>query len=89
MRRGTPCRVADCRRMRADSQRTSSTSVSANSRNLAGHELLVMVLIWLVLILAACAAGLQPDNPRTASTTSEPIQEYLSQRDRGADMGGG
>ena len=73
MRRGTPCRVADCRRMRADSAKNEQHFGFGRVFKLAGHELLVMVLIWLVLILAACAAALQPDNPRTASTTSEPI----------------
>ena len=72
---GKPCRVADCRRMRADTQRTSSSSVRPGLRALAGRGLLVTVLIWLVLVLAGCAAGPRPDHPRTASTASEPVHD--------------
>ena len=68
MRRGTPCRVADCRRMRADMQRSSSFAASGKSRALAGRGLLGTVLIWLALVLAGCAAGPRPDYPRTPST---------------------
>ena len=75
MRRGTPCRVADCRRMRADTQRSSSSAGSAGSRALAGRGLLGTVLIWLALVLTGCAAGPRPDYPRTASTASEPIHD--------------
>ena len=71
MRCETSCQVAGCRRMRTDKQRTSSTSVAADSRTWAGHELPVMVLVWLVLLLAGCATGPRPDYPRTASATSE------------------
>ena len=75
MRCGTPCRVADCRRMRADTQRSSSSAGSAVSRALAGRGLLGTVLIWLALVLTGCAAGPRPDDPRTASTASEPIHD--------------
>ena len=77
MRRGTPCRVADCRRMRADTQRSSSSAGSAKSRALAGRGLLGTVLIWLALVLTGCAAGPRPDYPRTASTAFE---DYASTR---------
>ena len=77
MRRGTPCRVADCRRMRADTQRTSSSAGSAESRALAGRGLLGTVLIWLALVLTGCAAGPRPDYPRTPSTAFE---DYASTR---------
>ena len=77
MRRGTPCRVADCRRMRADTQRSSSSAGSAESRALAGRGLLGTVLIWLALVLTGCAAGPRPDYPRTPSTAFE---DYASTR---------
>ena len=77
MRRGTPCRVADCRRMRADTQRSSSSAGSAKSRALAGRGLLGTVLIWLALVLTGCAAGPRPDYPRTPSTAFE---DYASTR---------
>ena len=77
MRRGTPCRVADCRRMRADTQRSSSSAGSAGSRALAGRGLLGTVLIWLALVLTGCAAGPRPDYPRTPSTAFE---DYASTR---------
>ena len=77
MRCGTPCRVADCRRMRADTQRSSSSAGSAESRALAGRGLLGTVLIWLALVLTGCAAGPRPDYPRTPSTAFE---DYASTR---------
>ncbi len=75
MRCGTPCR--DCCRMRADTQRASSSAGSAASRALAGRGLLGTVLIWLVLVLTGCAAGPRPDYPRTSSTAFE---DYASTR---------
>ena len=77
MRRGMPCRVADCRRMRADTQRSSSSGGSARPWSLAGCGLLGTVLVWLALVLAGCAAGPRPDYPRTASTA---FQDHASTR---------
>ena len=71
MRRGTPCGVADGRRTRADTQRTSSPAGSAESRAPAGRGLHGTVLIWLAQVLAGCAARPRPDHPRTASTAFE------------------
>jgi cardiolipin synthase C len=80
MRRGTPCRVADCRRMRADTQRTSSSAGSAESRALTGRGLLPTVLIWLARILTRCATRPRPDYPRTVSTAFEdPASTRLGQ----------
>ena len=77
MRRGTPCRTADCRRMRADSQRPSSFAASGKPWALAGRGLFGTVLIWLALALAGCAAGPRPDYPRTPSTA---FQDYAPTR---------
>ena len=80
MRRGTPCRVADCRRMRADTQRTSSSAGSAESRALAGRGLPRTVLIWLAQVLTGCATRPRPDYPRTVSTAFEdPASTRLGQ----------
>ena len=80
MRRGTPCRVADCRRMRADTQRTSSSAGSAKSRALAGRGLPRTVLIWLAQVLTGRATRPRPDYPRTVSTAFEdPASTRLGQ----------
>ena len=80
MRRGTPCRVADCRRMRAHTQRTSSSAGSAESRALAGRGLLRTVLNWLAQVLTGCATHPRPDYPRTISTAFEdPASTRLGQ----------
>ena len=49
---GKPREVTDCRRMRADTQRTSSSGGSAESRALDGRGLLATILIWLSLALS-------------------------------------
>jgi cardiolipin synthase C len=77
MRCEVPCRVADYRRMRADTRRSGSPAGSAKSPALAGRGLLHTVLIWLALVLTGCAAGPRPDYPRTASTAFE---DYASTR---------
>ena len=77
MRCGMPCRVGDCRRMRADTQRSSSSAGSGGPPALAGRGLLGTVLIWLALILTGCAAGPRPDYPRPPSTAFE---DYASTR---------
>jgi hypothetical protein len=51
MRRATRCQVADCRRMRADTQRTSSPASSAESRALARLSLPRTVLTWLAEVI--------------------------------------
>ena len=66
MRSGKPCGFADCRRMHANTQRTSSSAGSAKSRALDGRGLLATILVWLALALAGCAAGPRPDHPSTA-----------------------
>ena len=79
MRRGTPCRVADCR-MRADRQRTSSSAGSTESRALAGRGLPRTVLNWLAQVLAGGAARPRPDYPRRASAAFEdPASTRLGQ----------
>jgi Uncharacterized conserved protein (DUF2183) len=75
MRRGTPCGVADCRRMRADTQRTDSSAGSAESRARVGRGLLGAVLVWLALALAGCAGGPRPDRPSTPPTASGPVHD--------------
>ena len=77
MRCGIPFGVTDCRRMRADTQRSSSSGGSARPRSLSGCGLLGTVLVWLALVLAGCATGPRPDYPRTASTA---FQDYESTR---------
>jgi putative cardiolipin synthase len=80
MRRGTPCRVANCRRMRADTQPTSSSAGSDESRTLAGRGLPRAVLIWLAQVLTGCASRPRPDYPRTVSTAFEdPASTRLGQ----------
>ena len=80
MRRGTPCRVPVCCRMRADRQRTQSSAGSAESRALAGRELPRTVLIWIAQVLTGCAARRQPDYTRTVSTAFEdPASTRLGQ----------
>ena len=80
MRRGTPCRVPDCCRKRADRQRTQSSAGSAESRALAGRELLRTVLIWIAQVLTGCAPRRRPDYTRTVSTAFEdPASTRLGQ----------
>ena len=80
MRRGTPSRVEDCRRMRADPQRTSSSAGSPESRALAGRGLPRMVLMWLAEVLTGRATRPRPDYPRTVSTAFEdPASTRLGQ----------
>ena len=75
MRSGKPHGVADCRRMRADMQRTSSSGGSAESRALDGRSLLATVLVWLALAIAGCAAGPEPDHTSTPPTAFEPVHD--------------
>ena len=71
MRRGTPSGAADCR-LRADTQRTSSSAGPAESRALdAGRGLFGTALIWLAQVLTGSATRPRPDYPRTVSTTFE------------------
>ena len=78
MPRGTPCQVADYRRMRTDMlQLTSSAAGSAAARTPVGRGILGLVLICLALVLTGCAAGPRPDYPRTPSTAFE---DYASTR---------
>ena len=80
MRRGTPCRVADCRRIYADTHPASSSAVSSKPWALAVRSLLGTVLIGLALVLAGCAAGPRPDYPRTPSTAfKDPASTRLGQ----------
>ena len=72
---GKPREVTDCRRMRADTQRTSSSAGSAESRALDGRGLLATILIWLTLALAGCAAGDRPVYPSTPPTAFEPVHD--------------
>ena len=79
MRRGTPCRVADCR-MRADTQRTSGSARSAESRALAGRGLPRTVLNWLAQVLTGRAARPGPTIRAAASTAFEdPASTRLGQ----------
>ena len=73
MRCGMSCRFTGCRRPSAGTQRSSGCSVSATCRALAGHVLLVVALISLVLNVTACAAHPRSDDPPKASATSEPV----------------
>ena len=75
MRSGKPRGVADCRRMHADMQRTSSSGGSAESRALDGRGLLATILVWLALAFAGCAAGPRPDHSSTAPAASEPVHD--------------
>ena len=80
MRRGTPCQVADCRRMHADTQRTSSSPGLPVSGAPAGHGLPRTILNWLAQILAGWAIRRRPDYPRTVSTAFEnPASTRLGQ----------
>ena len=80
MRRGMPCQVADCRRMHADTQRTSSSAGSAESRALAGRGLPRTVLTWLAQVLTGRTTRPRPDYPRTVSTAFEdPASTRLGQ----------
>jgi putative cardiolipin synthase len=80
MRRGAPCRVDDCRRIRDDTQRTGGSAGSAESRALAGRGLPRTILIWLAQILTGCATRPRPDYPRTVSTAFvDPASTRLGQ----------
>jgi hypothetical protein len=70
---GTPRQAADCRRMRAHTQPSSSSAGSAVSRAPAGSRPFATVLIWLTLLLAGCVAGPEYSDPRTPSTASESV----------------
>jgi hypothetical protein len=73
-------RVADCRRMRADTQRTSSSAGSTESRALAGRGLPRTVLNWFAQVLTGRATRHRPDDPRTVSTAFEdPASTRLGQ----------
>jgi putative cardiolipin synthase len=79
MRRGTPCRVAKCRRRHADTQRASSFAGLAESRALAGRGLPRTVLIWLAQVLTGTRAR-RPASPRAVSTAFEdPASTRLGQ----------
>ena len=68
MRRGTPCRVADCHRMRSD------------TRPLRGRGLPRTVMIWLTQSLTGCVTRPRPDYPRMVSTAFEdPASTRLGQ----------
>ena len=72
---GTPRQAADCRCIRAHTQPSSSPAGSAVSRAPAGRGPLGTILIWLALLLTGCAAGPQPDDPRTPSAATEPAHD--------------
>jgi putative cardiolipin synthase len=74
MGRGARRRIAGCRRVRADIQRTSSVAGSAESQVLAGPGRLSTVLNWLTLVLTGRAAGPRSDYPRTPSTALEDFE---------------
>jgi cardiolipin synthase C len=79
MRRGTPCRVADCRRVR-DDPLTSGSAGSAGSRGLVSRGLPRTVLIWLAQILTGSPTRLRPHYPRTVSTAfDDPASTKLGQ----------
>jgi hypothetical protein len=71
MRDGTSYRVADCRRVRADTQPTSSSAGLPESRAPAGRGLPRTVLNWLARVLTGCAIRPRPDYPRAAATAFE------------------
>ena len=88
MGRGTPYRIADNRRMRAEAQRTSSSPVSAESSAkswaeswaLAVRRLPRTVLIWLNRVFTAWATRRKAEYPRTASRAfDEPASTRLGQ----------
>ena len=64
----------------ADTQRTSSSAGSAESRALAGRGLPRTVLNWLAQVLTGRATRPRPDYPRTVSTAFEdPASTRLGQ----------
>jgi putative cardiolipin synthase len=66
--------------MRADTQRTSSSAGSPESRGLAGRGLPRTVLNWLAQVLTGWAIRRRPDSPRTVSTAFEdPASTRLGQ----------
>ncbi len=80
MRRGTPYRVADCRQMRADTQQTSNSAGSVESRALTGPGLPRKVLAWLAQVLTGRATRHQPDYPRKETTAfADPASTRLGQ----------
>ena len=80
MRRGTSSRVEDCSRMRADTQGTSSSAGSPESRALTGRGLQRTVLMWLAGVLTGRATRPRPRYPRTVSTAFEdPASTRLGQ----------
>ena len=80
MRRGTSSGVEDCARTCADTQETSSSAGSAESRALAGCGFPRTVLIWLAKVLTGSATRPLPDNPRTVSTAfGDPASTRLGQ----------
>jgi hypothetical protein len=66
--------------MCADTQQTSSSAGSAESRSLGGRGLPRTVLIWLVQIVTGCITRPRPDYPRTGSTAcQDPAATRLGQ----------
>jgi cardiolipin synthase C len=71
MRRGTPSRLADCHWMRADTQQTSSTASSTESRTPAARRLSRTALIRLTQLITGRATHPRPDYSRTVSAAFE------------------
>ena len=66
--------------MRTDTQRTSSSAGSVESRALAGRGLPRTVLTWLAQVLTGRATRLRPDYPRKESTAfADPASTRLGQ----------
>jgi hypothetical protein len=80
MRRGTSSRVEDCSRMHADTQGTSNSAGSPESRALTGSGLQRTVRMWLAGVLSGRATRPRPRYPRTMSTAFEdPASTRLGQ----------
>ena len=86
MRRGRSCRVADCRRMRADTQRTSSAAGSAGASDTCRAR---ATRHGPGLARPGSRRLRRRSSARTSTHGIDGSRGHPPQRDRGADLGGG